>query len=186
MKISLGVNNCLTPTPTILCGANVNGKPNYNTIAWIGIMDRALISLTMERTHFTNQGIKENGTFSVNIPTSEMIVETDYCGYVSGEKVDKGALFESFYGTLETAPMIRQCPVNMECELVRTLDDLSRHEVFVGKIRETFCDEEYLTNGKVDFARLQPILYITDGSYWRLGERLGKLGDFWKQLKKES
>jgi flavin reductase (DIM6/NTAB) family NADH-FMN oxidoreductase RutF len=87
------------------------------------------------------------------------------CGFVSGKKVDKGALFETFYGKLKTAPMIRQYPANMECELVRTLDDLSRYEVFVGKIVETYCDEEYLTDGNVDFAKLHPILYITDGSY---------------------
>ena len=185
MKIALGDNNCLSPTLTILCGANVNGKPNYNTIAWVGIMDFALISLAMDRTRYTNPGIKENGTFSVNIPTCDMIVETDYCGFVSGKKVDKGALFETFYGKLKTAPMIRQCPVNMECELVRTFDDLSRHDVFVGKIVETYCDEEYLTGGKVDFARLQPILFVTDGSYWKLGERFGNLGDYWKQFRKE-
>jgi len=128
-------------------------------------LDFALISVAMDRSRFTNQGIIENGTFSVNVPTCDMIVETDYCGFVFGKKVDKGALFETFYGELKTAPTILQCPVNMECGLVRTLDDLSRHEVFVGKIVETYCDEEYMTDDKIDFTKLHPILYITDGSY---------------------
>ena len=39
MKIELGVKNCLYPLPTVLVGALVEGKPNYITIAHVGIMD---------------------------------------------------------------------------------------------------------------------------------------------------
>jgi len=39
MKISLGAKNCLYPLPTTIVGANVNGRPNYITIAHVGIMD---------------------------------------------------------------------------------------------------------------------------------------------------
>ncbi len=39
MKVKLGAKNCLYPLPTTLVGANVNGKPNYITIAHVGIMN---------------------------------------------------------------------------------------------------------------------------------------------------
>ena len=39
---------------------------------------------------------------------------TDYCGLYSGRKVDKSRLFEVFYGELKTAPLIMECPVNLE------------------------------------------------------------------------
>ena len=103
MKVELGVNSCLYPMPTTLVGANVNGKPNYITIAHVGIMALgAYISLSMNKQHYTNAGIKENGTFSVNIPSVELVKKTDYCGLVSGKDVDKAELFQSFYGKLET------------------------------------------------------------------------------------
>ena len=58
---------------TTLVGANVNGKPNYITIAHVGIMTLHSVSLGMNKIHYTNAGIKENGTFSVNIPSVEMV-----------------------------------------------------------------------------------------------------------------
>ena len=89
MKISLGPVNSLYPMPTVLVGANVNGKPNYITIAHVGMIDLQSVSLGMAKFHFTNSGIRENGTFSINIPSAEMVEKTDYCGIVSGREIGK-------------------------------------------------------------------------------------------------
>ena len=72
MKRKLNAINVLYPTPTVLVGAMVDGKPNYITIAHIGIVNHArpyLISLSSAKAHYTNAGIKENKAFSVNIPS---------------------------------------------------------------------------------------------------------------------
>jgi len=183
MKVKLGAKNCLYPMPTTLVGANVNGKPNYITIAHVGIMDLGSISLGMNKAHYTNGGIKENGTFSVNIPSVDMVKVTDYCGLVSGKRVDKAALFESFYGRLGTAPMIEGCPINMECRLIQTVD-FPRHDVFVGEIVETYCDEQCLTDGVVDFSKVRPILFtMNDRGYWKLGERFAQAWSIGKEFK---
>ena len=183
MKIKLGVKNCLYPMPTTLVGANVNGKPNFITIAHVGIMDLGSISVGMAKVHYTNSGIKENGTFSVNIPSVELVKETDYCGIISGKNADKARLFEVFYGGLKTAPMIRQCPINMECKLIKTVD-FPKHDAFVGEIVETHCDEHILTDGVVDFSKVHPILFaMNDRSYWKLGERFAKAWNIGKELK---
>jgi hypothetical protein len=42
---------------TTLIGANVNGKPNYITIAHVGIMTLQSVSLGMGKSHYTNAGI---------------------------------------------------------------------------------------------------------------------------------
>jgi flavin reductase (DIM6/NTAB) family NADH-FMN oxidoreductase RutF len=171
VKRNLGVANCLYPMPVTLIGANVDGKPNFITIAHVGIMDFSHVSVSMGKTHYTNPGIRDTGTFSVNIPSTAMVRETDYCGLVSGRKADKGSLFEVFYGELETAPMISQCPMNMECSLAETVDML-RHDVFIGEIVATYCDEELMEGDSVDFAKVEPILFaMYDKSYFRLGER---------------
>ncbi len=183
MKINLGAKNCLYPLPTVLVGATVEGKPNYLTIAHVGIMDLGTVSLGINKKHYTNSGIKENGTFSINYPTADMVAVTDYCGLVSGKDTDKGILFENFYGKLKTAPMIAKCPLNMECRLVQTVD-FPRHDVFVGEVVETYCDEQYMTDGVVDFAKIQPILFVmNDMSYWKLGEQFAKAWDIGKQFK---
>ena len=184
-KINLGAKNCLFPSLTTLVGANVGGAPNYITIAYVGIMDHGSISLSMNKAHYTNAGIKENGTFSVNIPSVEMVIQTDYFGLVSGKRVDKAKLVQTFYGELETAPMIEQCRINMECRLLQTVD-FPQHDVFVGEIVATHCDESVLTDGVVDFERVQPILFaMNDRSYWKLGGRLGKAWSIGKKLNEQ-
>jgi len=183
-KIEVGAKNFLYPMPTTLVGANVAGKPNYITIAHVGIMNYTTISISMNKRHYTNPGIMENGTFSVNVPSSKMVKVTDYCGMVSGKDVDKGALFETFYGKLKTAPMIQECPVNMECKLIQTLD-LSTHEIFIGEIVATYCDEHCLTAGKgEDLPKVDPILFSMSGArYWRVGEQFARAWDAGKELK---
>jgi flavin reductase (DIM6/NTAB) family NADH-FMN oxidoreductase RutF len=183
MKINLDAKNCLYPLPTTLVGAMVNGKPNYITIAHVGIMDLGSVSLGMNKAHYTNAGIKANGTFSVNIPSVKMVKETDHCGLVSGKTADKSALFKTFYGKLKSAPMIEECPVNMECELIKTVDFPS-HDVFVGRIAATYCDEAVVTDGVVDFGKVQPILFVMNNqSYWKLGDKFAKAWDVGKELK---
>ncbi|GAI29218.1 unnamed protein product, partial [marine sediment metagenome] len=47
-KRELGATNALYPTLTILVGAIVNGKPNFVTVAHIGIMSiENLISISL-------------------------------------------------------------------------------------------------------------------------------------------
>jgi flavin reductase (DIM6/NTAB) family NADH-FMN oxidoreductase RutF len=182
MKVKLGVRNFLYPMPTTLVGALVNGKPNFVTVAHVGIMEMTSISLGMNKSHYTNQGIKENKTFSVNLPSVSMVRETDYCGLVSGKNEDKSVLFTTFYGVLKTAPMIEQCCVNMECELVKVVDFPS-HDVFVGRIVEAYCDEQVLSGGAVDVGKVQPLLFVmNDRSYWRVGARVAGAWDVGREL----
>lgn len=183
MKPSLGAKNCLYPLPMTVVGANVHGKPNYLAIAHIGILDFTSISVSLNKSHYTNAGIQENQTFSVNIPSIDLVQVVDYCGLVSGKNVDKAALFETFYGALRTAPMIQQCAVNMECELMQTLD-FPQHDVFIGKIAQTYCEERYLTDGTVDLAKVQPFLFsMFDTRYWKPGEPFAKAWSIGKELK---
>ena len=80
--------------PITLVGATVNGKPNYLTVAHVGIMNHAqptYITVGLGKMHYTNAGIKENKTFSVNIPSEDMVVKTDYCGIVTREKYGQGS-----------------------------------------------------------------------------------------------
>ena len=72
------------------------------------------------------------------------------------------------------APMIEECAINMECELTQILDTKS-HEIFIGNIVETYCDDKYITNGKVDLVKVQPFFFsMYEPAYWSLGEQIGK------------
>jgi flavin reductase (DIM6/NTAB) family NADH-FMN oxidoreductase RutF len=112
-------------------------------------------------------------TFSVNIPSVDLVRETDYCGLVSGSKADKvqDCGFGVFYGKLEAAPLIQQCPVGHACEVIQIVN-LGSHELVVGRIIETHVSEDCLTEGRVDVAKVRPFLFA--GGYRGLGAPVGE------------
>jgi len=186
MRTKLGGVNALYPTPTALVGTIVNGKPNFITIAHVGILNygpgaegaRELISIGSSVKHHSNQGIREHRTFSINLPGENLIRVTDYCGVVSGAKEDKASLFTLFHGELAGAPMIEECPVCMECRLVDVYE-VKGYDVFIGEVVETYAREDVLTEGKLDLAKSKPLLFdMNRRKYW--GLRPEPLGDCWR------
>jgi flavin reductase (DIM6/NTAB) family NADH-FMN oxidoreductase RutF len=184
---AIGAVNALYPMPTTLVGATVNDKPNFLTVAHVGILNHGTpqyLSIGLGKVHYSNAGINQNRTFSICMPSEELMVETDYCGLKTGKKVDKAALFDIFYGELKTAPMIRQCPVNMELRLHDVLD-FDTHDIFIGELVQTYADDKVLTKGKIDVAKLRPLLFdMASVKYWRLGEAIGNCWNVGKTLKR--
>jgi flavin reductase (DIM6/NTAB) family NADH-FMN oxidoreductase RutF len=184
---SIGPVNALYPMPTTLVGALVDGKPNFLAVAHVGILNHAIpqyLSIGLNKSHYTNGGIHENRTFSICMPSEDLMLETDFCGIMTGRKTDKAALFDVFYGELKTAPMIRQCAVNMEMKLYNVVD-FPTHEIFIGELVNTYADESVISEGKVDIALLRPLLFdMASKRYWSLGSSLGKCWSVGKELKK--
>lgn len=160
-KIECSAERLYYPMPCSLVGANVAGKPNYLTVAWFSMANPkpAYVMVAMNKAHYTNIGVKENSTFSLNIPSGEMVERTDYCGMVSGRQVDKSGVFETFYGKLGTAPMIKECTFNAECRLVQTVD-LPMEELFIGEIVTAYTEERYLTEGNPDLRKMNPMILV--------------------------
>ena len=173
-KISYGPKPFMTPMPAVLVGANVGGKPNYMAVAWVGVacMDPPMIAIAINKMRHTEKGIFENKTFSVNIPAAKNAVELDYCGMVSGSKIDKSKIFDTFYGKLKTAPLICDFPVNIECELRNTLE-LGSHNLHVGEIIDIHVANECMTAGVPDTKKIDPIV-LSGQNYWHIGELIGK------------
>ena len=164
-KTKLGPRTLVYPMPVFLVGSNVDGKPNVMAVAWGGICngEPPMISIGIRPSRHTHKGISQNMTFSINIPSAEQTKEADYCGIASGAKVDKVAAckFKIFYGALGTAPMIEQCPLNLECKVVQSLS-LGSHTLFIGEIKEVYISEECLTEGKPDVEKMKPLIYTTE------------------------
>ncbi len=185
-KIRMGSKGYLYPNPIVLVGTKVNGKPNYLNVSYCGIVNRipAMISISLNRSHYSWDGIKQNKTFSINIPSLEMLEITDYCGIVSGKDVDKSKFFNTFYGELKDAPMIQECPINMECKVVQELDLGGTNIIIIGEVIETYSEEKYLINNIPNLKKINPILLsIDEFNYYSVGEKVGKAWDAGKDIK---
>jgi flavin reductase (DIM6/NTAB) family NADH-FMN oxidoreductase RutF len=165
----------LAAYPVVLVGSQVSGKPDFATVAWTGVAasNPPTISVALQHHRYSLKGIRQNMAFSVNIPSADLIKETDYCGMVSGAKFDKvkDCGFQVFYGKSESAPLIEQCPINHACEVVQILD-LGSHELIIGRILETYVSEECMTDGRTDDKKVNPI-FFTYGKYSLLGKGVG-------------
>jgi flavin reductase (DIM6/NTAB) family NADH-FMN oxidoreductase RutF len=170
--------NFLSPLPVILVGANVHNKPNYLVIGYSCPFDFGkYIFFSMSKSRYTSIGVHENMTFSVNIPSEDLIDNTNICGNRSGRDFDKSSLFDNFYGDLKSAPMIRECPVNIECEVHEILD-YDRNEGIIGRVVKSYVNQQYTVKEEekvvLDWRKVHPIIWTTGGdfNYYKLGERI--------------
>ena len=190
-KVKMGPRPLVYPMPAFLIGANVDDKPNFMTVAWSGIANGTppMMSIALQHPRHTLKGIKQNKTFSVNVPSVDMMKETDYCGIESGAEVDKVAVcnFNVFYGILKNAPLIEQCPINLECRVVKTMD-LGSHEFIVGQIEEVYATEDCLTDGKPDIEKIKPFIFSIDrgANYFDFGKRIASAFKIGKELKENT
>lgn len=174
-KIPVGTNFFI-PMPVVLLGTELNGKANFMAVGWCcrANGNPPMILCGIANQHATPGGIESTKTFSINLPSADLLSKTDYCGIVSGKTVDKSQVFDVFYGTLKTAPMIEECPVTMECRLVQVVP-LPTHKVFIGEIVGAYADHVAMKDGKPDIRKIDPlILTMPDNTYWGLGEVRGK------------
>ncbi len=187
-KIEMGPQTLIFPMPVVLVGANVDGKPNFMAVAWCGIANSEppMISVALRHQRYTHRGVKQNMTFSINVPSSDLVREADYCGIISGAKVNKVEVcqFKIVYGKLGNAPLIEQCPLNLECKVMHMLD-LGSHALVVGRIEETYVSEDCLTDGKPDVKKIKPIIYTMEPirEYYAFGETIAKAFSIGKELK---
>jgi flavin reductase (DIM6/NTAB) family NADH-FMN oxidoreductase RutF len=175
LELKTGPLPILGAYPVIIIGANVNGIPDFTTVAWTGVAASVPPSITIALQHQRHsvKGVRENMAFSVNIPSAGQVKETDYCGLASGARIDKArdCRFTVFYGKLKNAPFIEECPVNHACEVVQILN-LGSHELIVGRIVETHVSDHCLIDGHVDPLKVQPLIFA-GRCYYAMGEHVG-------------
>jgi flavin reductase (DIM6/NTAB) family NADH-FMN oxidoreductase RutF len=160
-------------SPSVIVGALVNGKANYITLGQCSglSMNPPMMYISINKAHYTNDGIKENGYFSVNIPSDEVVQKMDYVGLVSGRDTDKSDVFTIFYGESDKAPMIEECPVNILCKVYQVVD-LPNYDVFFGEIVGTYVNEDCLTDDKPDMKKINQV-FLSGGKYCYVGDECG-------------
>ena len=177
-------NVSIYPMPVVLGGAVVGGRANFLAVGWIARVNSRppMLGMALNKTHYTTGGIREHKEFSVNVPGVNLLEKVDYCGLVSGRDADKSKLFDVFYGKLRGAPLIRECPLSLACNLVEVVS-LPSNELFIGEIVEAYADEGCLTAGHLDIGKMQPFtLTMPDNTYWKIGEKAGKAWDAGRKL----
>ena len=174
MKKDLGSTLALYPTPLVLVGAMVDGKPNWVLAGHVGIMGHDHIMVSLSQAHYTNRGIREHGKLSVHVVDESMLAKADHAGCVSGAKEDKSTLFP-YSITPDGVPVIDQAKLVMVCA-VEDNYVTPGFDNFILKILHTDADEAILTpKGKIDYDGFKPVLFEMPGyTYLRTGETIAR------------
>ena len=173
MKKQIGNALALYPTPLVVVGTMVNGRPNWVLVGHLGIIGHDRVMVSLAKPHYTNQGIKETGKLSINIVDENLLPLADRAGCISGAKEDKSDLFAYMIDD-SGVPMIEKAPIVMEC----SVDDTYATEGF-----ESFICKERVLNehGKIDYHTLKPVLFeMPTYEYLSTGEVIGKCMSFGK------
>lgn len=176
MKKNIGAELALYPAPVVVVGAMVNGKPNWTLVAHAGTVAHSHLMVSMVQAHYTNQGIRENKVFSVNVVDESWLKQADRMGVVSGNKEDKSGAFAYTVGE-SGAPLIDAAKVSVECGLEHHFE-VQGFDNFVGKILATYADESVLNEaGKLNYHVFKPVLFeFPTYEYFITGDKVGNCG----------
>lgn len=173
--------NMLYPLPAVMVStADTKGEDNIITVAWTGTVctDPAMLYISVRPERYSYHMIKESGEFVVNLTTEELARATDWCGVRSGRDVDKWKEMKLTRGRAEKllyAPVIAECPVNIECK-VTEIRELGSHHMFLAEVLAVLADERYMQDsGKFELNRTGLLAY-SHGEYFCLGKELGRFG----------
>ncbi len=179
-KISFKPGNMLYPLPAVMVSvADREGRTNIITVAWAGTIctNPPMVSISVRPSRYSHHMILETGGFVINLTTRALVRATDYCGVRSGRDVDKWkeAGLTPMRSDAVDAPCIAECPVNIECRVVRT-EQLGSHDMFIAEVAAVHVDDRYMDGkGRFHLEDARPIVY-SHGEYYDLGEILGRFG----------
>ena len=179
-KRILEPDTALYPCPVVLVSArDLKGKVNFMTASWCGIVcsKPPLISVSIRPSRLTGLMIRESKEFVINVPRASYVKETDLAGVLSGKDADKFKKlnFTVLNSSKIKAPIIKECPVNIECRLLE-IKPLGSHDMFIGEVVAVQVDEELLDKEQnIDYKKADPFVY-NQGEYFSLFEKIGHYG----------
>lgn len=169
-------------TVFIIAAYDKDNTPCAMNAAWCGISDDKEVSMCLSPGHKTVKNILKKNAFTISMADAKHVAECDYFGIATGNKVkDKidvaGLTVQK--SELVDAPIINELAVCVECKLI-SYDPESC--IMKGEIVNVSVDEDCLTDGKVDIAKVQPITFDPfNNAYHVIGQ---KVGDAWGSGKK--
>ncbi len=154
-KIQLTPNTTLYPVPVVLITCGIRERINVFSLNRIASCNAEppMISISVRPTRASHDLIDQSGEFVVNIPRPEMELVSDFVGTTTMRDTDKWLEtgLTQLPATHTQAPLIAECPVNIECRVVERLR-LPSHSLFIGEVITLHADPAVLNKrNEVDF-----------------------------------
>lgn len=178
-KKEIKPSTMLSPVPVVMVSCGDIENSNIVTIAWAGTVNSEppMVSVSIRKSRLSHEIISKTGEFVVNLVNDRTVKACDFCGVKSGRDVDKFKEMKltKVKADLVAAPLIGECPVNMECK-VKQVIELGSHDMFLAEIVKIHVDEELMDDkGAIDLDKANLVAY-SHGEYYGLGKFEGFFG----------
>lgn len=173
--------NMVYPLPAAMVSVgDKNGNKNIITIGWTGTIctNPPMLYISVRPERYSYGLLKESGEFVLNLTTEALARATDYCGVRSGKDVDKWketGLTPGKANALNYAPIIEECPVNIECK-VTEIKELGSHHMFIAEVVSVQVSDEYMNETGKFCLNDSGLMAYSHGEYLSLGKRIGTFG----------
>ncbi|MBI3160079.1 MAG: flavin reductase family protein [Chloroflexi bacterium] len=152
---SLPPDTTLYPVPVVLVTSAFDGVENVLAINRIASVNAEppMLAISIRPGRASHALIERSGEFVVSLPWPEMEVVTDYVGTTTLKRVDKwqASGLRKQTGNLVKAPLLLDCPVNIECKVFNILR-LPSHSLFVAEVLAIHADDTVIgKRGEVDW-----------------------------------
>ena len=160
-KKNANLKGSLQPSPNVLVSCRLNGEDNALAVGYCCNCSYAppMVMVGIVPTRYSYHMIKESGCFVVNLPEKSYKDVFMYLGTASGKDGDKlkAKNVKTADAEVVNAPLLTDCPVNIECTIVDSIMTGS-HEMFVGKVERVHADAALVdADGNIDFSKLDLI-----------------------------
>jgi len=159
LKKEAAKKSALQPVAKVLVSCrSLEGEDNVLAVGYCGncSYDPPMVMVGIVPSRYSYKMIKESGTFVVNLVDKDYKEVFDYLGSNSkrdGNKLEKmNVKLEE--GKIVNAPILSDCPVNIECKVVDSIMTGS-HEMFIGKIEYVHAKENIMNeDNTIDFSKI--------------------------------
>lgn len=179
MAKNFGVKPYLFPMPTYMIGTyNEDDSVDVMMMAWGGICAEDMVALNLEESHKTVQNLKKRQAFTLAVPGTDTLKESDFLGIATANKMpdkfQRTGLHAAKSANVD-APVIAEYPLTLECQVVEVQNQPYGLRI-LGKIVNVLADERVLDEaGKIDTGKLQAFVFDQmQNGYYAIGEKVGQ------------
>jgi len=180
-KVLWKPGNIIYPLPVVMVSCGDNEKEwNIITIAWTGTIctEPPMCYISIRKNRHSYNIISKNKEYVLNLTTSDMAYQTDWCGVKSGKDFNKFKEMKltPIKANMVKAPLIKESPVNIECK-VKDIIQLGSHDMFISEVLCINASSNFINpdTGEFDMRKAKLMCY-SHGKYYELGKLLGKYG----------
>ena len=159
-----------------------DGKARFAPISWVSYTwgNPPCLVVSIWGTKQTKENIARTGVLSATLVTPDLLPFAEQCNRGTyKESLWKQLSYTVENGTAENVPLLQGAAYSFECTILQTVE-IGETVTYFAEIQNVNLSDAIKEMDFYDLRKINPVLYA--GHYFTVGEHLGEIGDFSKEV----